>query len=208
MIVAGTQLRHQPIGVVAQSKVARTQDGAGACRVIDTQPDLWRQFGLKPGQFAIDHQPTLMDYADMGGGLFDLAEQVAGQQDRRPRADRQFPQEMTHVGDAVGVQPVRRFVQHEHRRGTQQGAGDAEPLAHAQGIVADAPSAVARHIDDVQHAIDLSRRQAQKSPGQVQILSSRQMAIEAVRLQQGPDLAGRASAVLDDIDAANPSHAR
>ena len=80
--------------------------------------------------------------------------------------------------------------------------------ASRSASVADAPSAVARHIDDVQHAIDLSRRQAQKSPGQVQILSSRQMAIEAVRLQQGPDLAGRASAVLDDIDAANPSHAR
>ena len=54
-----------------------------------------------------------------------------------------------HPGDALGVQPVRRLVEDQHRRLAHQGVRDAEPLAHAERVVADALARRARLQADV-----------------------------------------------------------
>ena len=145
-----------------------------------------------------------MHDADVGGGLFDLAQQVAGQQHRRPGPGRQVTEKAAHVGDAVGVQPIGRLVEDQHRRGPQHGPGQPQPLTHAQRIVRDPPPGVFGHLDHLKHPLDLRPGQADEAAGQVQILPPRQIAVEAVRLQQRPDLARRAQPVFGNVDAADP----
>jgi hypothetical protein len=61
------------------------------------------------------------------------------------------------------------------------------------------------HLNHLQHAIDLGPGQADQATGQVQVLPAGQISVEAVRLQQRPDLARRSDPVAAHID---PAHAR
>ena len=72
-----------------------------------------------------DHHPV--------GDLLDLVQLVAGHQDG-PSFVGQGAQHRAQPADALRIQPVGRFVQHEHPRVTQQGRGEAEPLAHAERV--------------------------------------------------------------------------
>ena len=51
----------------------------------------------------------------------------------------QVAQERAHPGDALGVHAVERLVHHQHRRVAEQRGGDAEALAHAEGVAARLP---------------------------------------------------------------------
>ncbi|MNR24006.1 hypothetical protein D3C85_1410600 [compost metagenome] len=77
-------------------------------------------------------------------------------------------------------------------------------MPHPQRIARDAAPGVRAHLDDAQHPVDLARRQAQQTPAQIQVLAPRQIAVEAVGLQQGPDLARRAHAVAGDVNPVDP----
>ena len=67
-----------------------------------------------------------------------LAEQVAGQQHRAAAAG-EVLQEVAHPADALGVHAVGRLVEDQDLGVAEQGGADAEPLAHAQRVVADPP---------------------------------------------------------------------
>jgi len=56
---------------------------------------------------------------------------VAGDE-HRPAFGRQRLHQVPDPQDPLGVQPVDRLVEHEHGRVTEQGARDAEALAHAE----------------------------------------------------------------------------
>ena len=79
-------------------------------------------------------------------------EQVAGQQHRA--AARGVPaQQVAHPADALGVQPVGRLVEHQHRRVGQQRAGDPEPLPHAERVAADPAPAGVGEPDQLEHLV-------------------------------------------------------
>jgi hypothetical protein len=81
-------------------------------------------------------QPAVRDEEHVIGGLFDVAERVAG--DGHGAA---LIGELTEVAaqpsDALGVQTVRRLVKDEHGRIAEHRRCEAEPLAHAEGELAD-----------------------------------------------------------------------
>ena len=41
-------------------------------------------------------------------------------------------QQRSHPGDALGIEPVRRFIEDQRLWFTDEGLGDAEALAHAK----------------------------------------------------------------------------
>jgi len=44
------------------------------------------------------------------------------------------PDELTHLADPGGIEPVARFVEQEELRTAQQRPGDPEPLLHPQRV--------------------------------------------------------------------------
>ena len=60
-----------------------------------------------------------------------LAHQVAGDE-HRPALGRQRRSRPPDPDDALGVEPVDRLVEHQHRRVAEQRRGDAQPLPHAE----------------------------------------------------------------------------
>src|SRR3954469_18429625 len=86
-------------------------------------------------QRALRHQPPAAHDADVGADLLDLREQVRGEEDGRAFGG-ELPDERPDLSGALRVQAVRRLVEHEQVPGTQQRPGEAEALAHAQGVVA------------------------------------------------------------------------
>ena len=86
----------------------------------------------------VGDDPAAADDHQMVGGVLQLAHQVAGHQHRTALVG-QRPQEAAHPHDALGVHAVERLVQHQHRRVAEQRGGDAQPLAHAEGVTARLP---------------------------------------------------------------------
>ena len=80
----------------------------------------------------------------------DLGEQVARQQ-HRAAAGREVVQEHPHPADALGVHAVGRLVEDQHGGVAHQRRPDAEPLAHAERVVADAALAGAAEADPLEH---------------------------------------------------------
>ena len=126
---------------------------------------------------------------------------MAGEQDGRAGPVRQGAQEGPHLGHAVGVQAIGRLVEDQDGRGAEQSARDAKALAHAERIVGHPAAGVVGHLDDGQDAADLGAVEAQQAPGQVEVFLARQVAVKAVRLEQGAGPAGGGEAVTGDVDA-------
>jgi hypothetical protein len=92
-------------------------------------------------------------------GVLHLRHQVAGHE-HRAALGRQRLHQVADPQDALRVQPVDRLVEHEQRRVTEQRAGDAEPLAHAER---EPLGALARHLGQA----DQLKHLAHPAPGQV-----------------------------------------
>src|SRR4051794_7854158 len=86
-------------------------------------------------QRALRDQPPAAHDADVGADLLDLRQQVRGEEHGRAFGG-ELPDERPDLSGALRVQAVRRLVEHEQVPGTQQRPGEAEALAHAQGVVA------------------------------------------------------------------------
>src|SRR4051794_7178619 len=76
------------------------------------------------------HGPAGDDDEMISGGLY-LVEQMTRQQHRAATVG-EVAQERSHPGDALGIEPVRRFIEDQRPRIPDEGLGDAEALAHAQ----------------------------------------------------------------------------
>ena len=83
----------------------------------------------------LDDQLAPADHDQVVGGDRHLVHQVAGYQDG-PALGGQLLHQVPDPQHALGVQPVHRLVQQQHLRVAEQGRGDAEPLAHAEGEAA------------------------------------------------------------------------
>ena len=62
-------------------------------------------------------------------------------------------QEVAEPADPLGIEPVRRLVEHQQARLAQQRARDAQPLAHAERVAADPSPRGAAELDLGEHLV-------------------------------------------------------
>ena len=109
---------------------------------------------------AAGHDLAAADEDHLVGDLLDLVEQVAGQQHGAAAVGVALEQ-TTHPADAGRVEAVGRLVEDQHGRVAEQGVGDAEPLLHAEGVVAQPALRLGLvERDEVEHLVDAGVRQA------------------------------------------------
>ena len=96
---------------------------------------------LQGGQRASGDQTAVVDDDDLVGQVLDLGEQVAGDEDGAAGCGT-FAQQVTQPADALGVEPVAGFVEHQDGWVAEQRGRQAEPLPHPQRVGTDV--AVAR----------------------------------------------------------------
>ena len=88
------------------------------------------------------------------GDDLDLVQQVRRQQDGAALVGVR-PEQVAHPADAGRVEPVGRLVEDEHLGLADQCGRDAEPLAHAERVVAHpAAGLVVGQADPVEHLLD------------------------------------------------------
>jgi len=98
-------------------------------------------------------------------------------------------QQATHPADAGRVKAVGRLVQDQDLRLTDQRGRDAQPLAHAEGVVADPPGRLLRRqADQLQHLLDASVREPHEPLGDGQDLSAGAPGVLRGRIQTYADL--------------------
>ena len=84
------------------------------------------------GQRRRPEEPARVDRDEVVADLLDLAEEVAGEDDRDPELVAGPPDELEHLVAAGGVEPVRGFVEEEQPRVVDERLGELDPLAHAR----------------------------------------------------------------------------
>ena len=139
-----------------------------------------RELGDRAGA----HQPPAVDDQDVVGGLLDLGEHVAGDEHGAPLGG-QRAQEVAQPADALRVQAVGRLVEHEHRRVAEQRGGEPEPLAHAEGELADLPARAAAARSTVrEHLVGAALREAGRRGEHPQVVAGGAARVEAGGLEQ------------------------
>ena len=108
---------------------------------------------------AVGEDRAAADDDEVVGGQRHLRHQVAGDEDRAALGG-QLPGEGAHPADALGVQAVDRLVEDDDRRVAEQRDGDAQPLAHAEGELADALAGDRLQPDEAEHLVDPGGRDA------------------------------------------------
>jgi hypothetical protein len=137
---------------------------------------------------ALGHDAALADDDHLVGDQLDLVEQVARQQDgaaaRGVRA-----QQVAHPADAGRVEPVGGLVEDQHGRVAEQGVGDPQPLAHAEGVVAHAPPGLGRRErDQLEHLVDPARGQAHGAGAEGQHLATGAADVLGGGVEEDPDV--------------------
>jgi hypothetical protein len=116
-------------------------------------------------------------------------EQVRGEQDGPARV-RVAAKEVAHPPDARRVQPVGGLVEDEHLRVTDQRGRDAEPLPHAERVVAHtAARLLVAEADQVEHLVDAGRLDPHRALGEGQDLPAGAAGVLGRGVKQNPDLA-------------------
>ena len=109
---------------------------------------------------AAGHDLAAADQDHLVGDLLDLVEQVAGEQHGAAAVGVRLEQ-AAHPADAGRVEAVGRLVEDQHGRVAEQGVGDAEPLLHAERVVAQPALRLGLvERDQLEHLVDAGLRQA------------------------------------------------
>jgi hypothetical protein len=136
------------------------QQGHGLRASGRSHPDLiLGRRGQEVAHAGVGDQPAATDDDEVVGGVFELAHQVAGDEHGAALGGERT-QEAADPADPVGVQPVDRLVEQEHRGVAQHGAGDAQPLQHAQGEPAGASPRGRGQPHQLEHFVDPSTGEA------------------------------------------------
>src|SRR5215212_210207 len=122
---------------------------------------------------ALGDEPAAAHHRDVRADLLDLREQVRRDEDRAALPG-ELADECAHLAGALRIEAVRRLVEHEQVTRAQQGRGQPEPLAHAEGVVAVALARRRRQPHPVERLVDATPRGARVDrpvtgvePGQV-----------------------------------------
>jgi hypothetical protein len=124
------------------------------------------------------------------GGQRHLAHQVARHQHGAALGGERL-EELADPADALGVQAVDRFVEHQDRGVAEQGGGEAEPLLHAERVPLDPPVRHRLQAGQPEHLGDPVPPDpvALRDRGQVQPGGA--AAVQGGRVQQRADLVQR-----------------
>ena len=114
-----------------------------------------------------------------------------------------------HVAHARRVEPGCGLVEQQEPRAADQRPGDAEALAHAVGVAADAILRPVGEIDGVERRVDLRARVAAvQRRDELEVLAAGEVGVEARRLDEPRDAIECAHAVDHRIPAEEPRAAR
>ena len=133
-------------------------------------------------------------------GLGHLGQQVRRHQDGAPLAG-QVAHEVAQPGDALGVESVGGLVEDQDVGVADQRAGQFQPLPHAHGEPADLAPGVGGQPDQVQHHVGPGFVVAPGPGHHAQMGAGSPGRVEAGRLQDRPDRAGRVGQVPVELPA-------
>ena len=136
------------------------------------------------------HQPAAFDDDDVVDGRRNLGEQVT-RKEHRPTLRGETTHRHPHPGDAIRVEAVQRLVEEDHRRVTEQCAGQRETLAHPHRVAADAAVGGRLEVDRSQHLADPAVGDAGRSGHHLEVLFTAAARVEDVRVDRCADLPNR-----------------
>jgi signal transduction histidine kinase len=126
---------------------------------------------------AVGDEPTASDDTDPIADLLHLAEQVAGQQDGPP-SGAEAADQVTHVGEARGVETVGRLVEDQQLGVLEEGGRYAEPLLHAQRVRREAIAGAVGELHHVETIGDALARCSHQSRQDAQVVPAGQVGVE------------------------------
>src|SRR5213595_3194414 len=97
----------------------------------------------------MNYEPSLIDDHRLVDGLSDLAQDVAGEEDRPPLA-RECSQEVAQPADALGIKAVRRLIEDQDSRIAHQRGREPQSLVHSERETADFAVSGVTQLDEVQ----------------------------------------------------------
>ena len=180
-----TVLEHRHIGG------ARRQQGRPQLHLVRAaQQDPRAAAVAQLGHGALVHPHAAAHNHQGVHGLLDLAEPVAGDQHGAP-GPREALQEPAQPHDALGVEAVGRFVEHEHLGVAEQGGGEREALAHTEGEVTGLAAGRGGEPDEVEHLVGAGVGHAGGGAVHAEVVAGRAARVEALRVQHRADGAPR-----------------
>ena len=124
---------------------------------------------------ALKHDLAEMDDGDMRGHLFDFGKMMRGNEHCGTGALGQCFDEVAHLANADGIEPVGRFVEDQQLRPAEQRPGEPETMAHAERIFAHMAVGDMSELDRRQHAVDFRFIKFQQPSCDVEIFTASQM---------------------------------
>ena len=143
-------------------------------------------------------QLALRDDDHVVGGLGDLGEQVARDQDRAALG-RLGAEHVAHPADARRVEAVGGLVEDQHFGVAQQRGGDREPLAHPHRVALDAAVAGVGDAGQLEDLLDALAGMVARGGEDPQVVAPGAPGVEARVLEHGADLGARVLEVVVDL---------
>ncbi len=154
-------------------------------RGADTTADAG--LGAQGGQGRGPYETAARDQQHVVGGQLDLAQCVAGDQHGAALVG-----ETAHVlaqpPDALRVETVRRFVQHEDCRVAEHRRGQPEALTHPEGELADPAPRIRRQAGLLEHAQGRLVAQLRRRRQRAEVVERGAPGVEAGGLEHGTDV--------------------
>ena len=139
---------------------------------------------VEVGERALVDDPAPIDDRDARAQLLDLGEQMAGEENGHSFCGEALDQ-VAHVTDPAGVEPVGRLVQDQQPGLAQERDGEPEPLAHPLRVAADPVTGPLAQLDELEQLLDPAATVAAvEGREQLEILAPAQIGIEVRRLDE------------------------
>ena len=110
-----------------------------------------------------------------------------------------------HLEATAGIEPGRRLVEEQHRRGGDQAGGEIEPAPHAAGVGLDDAAGCVGQAEPLKKlvgaALRIGLREAIEAGDHLEVLAAGQDLVERGVLTGQPDPAADLTRVGEDIEA-------
>ena len=165
-----------------------------------------RAAGRELGYRALRDDLPAVDDRGRIARLFDLVEQVRGDEHRPPLLLDHRADHLAELLDPARVQPVGRLVEDQQQRVGEQAARDAEPLAHAHRVALDLLVGALAEPDACERGRDpLVGVAATDGRDDAEVLAAAEVHVEARLLDDRADSRERARAIVG-YDVAEDAH--
>ncbi len=156
------------------------------------------------------HEPAGIDRDEEVADPLDLAEEVAGHDDRDPELGAGPPDQGEHLVAARRVEAVGRFVEQQQPRVVDQRLGQLDPLLHAGRVAPDRPVAFLVQPDVAEHLGRALAGGRRREPGQAGHLADEigggHVGRQAVGFGHVPDELAKGRALRADVVAEDAWH--